>query len=76
MLRVTSGISGMLPRLPAAPFAVGSNLAELLHDAAERVRYNREVEVAVTALANTASAHCAFRQVVDYAKDNSNHQGL
>ena len=38
MLRVTSGISGMLPRLPAAPAAAASDLAEALHDAAERAR--------------------------------------
>ena len=35
MLRVNHGISGMLPRLPAA---AASDLAEALHDAAERAR--------------------------------------
>ena len=38
MLTVTSGISGMLPRLSAAPAAAASDLAEALHDAAERAR--------------------------------------
>ena len=38
MLRVTSGISGMLPRLYSAPAAAASDLAEALHDTAERVR--------------------------------------
>ena len=38
VLRVTSGISGMLPRLQAAPAAAANDLAEALHAAAERAR--------------------------------------
>ena len=38
MMTVTSSISGMLSRLPAAPAAAASDLAEALHDASERAR--------------------------------------
>ena len=38
MWRVTSGIIGMLPHLSAAPAAAASDLAEALHDSAERAR--------------------------------------